>query len=122
MSWEHGAGFRITGVVTRVFNSPKGTFSALTVEVPNGRGGQKKIDMRAFQDAVDQVANLGQGQVVQVTGKVDMESLKDKQRNEVQVDGRAKWVPALTITKVEVEPSSAKPKPAASAQPAGDDW
>jgi hypothetical protein len=119
MSWEHGAGFRVTGVVTRakVF-SPK--FAVMTVEVPNGRGGQKKVDMRAFSDAIDQVQDVGQGQVVQVTGTVDMEKLTSKDRNEVKVDGFAKWVPALTIRKVEVEPSSAKPKP--SAAPTGDGW
>ncbi len=119
MSWEHGAGFRITGVVTRVFVSPKGTFASIQVECPNGRGGQKKIDLRCFSDAIDQVRNLGQGQVIQATGAVDMEKLTSKDKNEVKVDGYAKWSPALTIRKVEVEPSSAKPKPAA---PTGDGW
>ena len=40
-------------------------------------------------------------------------------KNEVKVDGYAKWFPALTIRKVEVEPASTKPKPAAKS---GDDW
>lgn len=121
MSWEHGAGFRVTGYVIRTWAAPSGKFATLVVEAPNGKGGTKKIDLRAFSDAVDQVKNLGNGQVVQVTGTVDMEKLTDKGRNEIKVDGYSKWTPALTIRNVEVEPSSAKPKPTATA-PAGDDW
>lgn len=121
MSWEHRAGFRITGYVTRVWCAPSGKFASLQVETPNGKGGTKKIDLRCFSDAIDEVRQLGNGQVVQVTGTVDMEKLTSKAKEEVKVDGYAKWSPALTIRKVEVEPASAKPIPKA-APAAGDDW
>lgn len=122
MSWEHGAGFRITGYVVRVFKAPSGKFASLTIECPNGRGGTKKIDLRAFSDAIDQVEHVGQGQVVQVTGTVDMEKLTSKDKNPVKVDGYEKWFPALTIRRLEVEPSSAKPKPAAQTTAGDDGW
>jgi hypothetical protein len=105
-----------------MFKAPSGKFAALTVECPNGRGGTKKVDLRAFSDAIDQVEHLGNGQVVQVTGTVDMEKLTGEDRNPVMVDGREKWAPALTIRKVEVEPSSAKPAPKAAPATGDDGW
>jgi len=120
MSWEHKAEGRITGVVTRVYVSPKGNFAALTIECPDGRGRPTKIDFRCFSDAFDQVKNLGQGQVVRVSFSPGMEKLTAKDKSPVMVDGREKWVPALTVRACEVEPSSAKPKPAPA--PTGDGW
>lgn len=120
MSWEHKAEGRITGVVTRIWVSPKGNFASLTIECPNGRGKLSKVDLRCFSDAIDQVKNLGQGQVVRVSFSPDMEKLTSKDKQPVKVDGFEKWVAALTVRGCEVEPSSAR---VASPSPkSGDDW
>jgi hypothetical protein len=121
MSWEHKAEGRITGVLTRIWVSSKGTFASLTVECPDGRGKQSKVDLRCFADAIDQVKNLGQGQVVRIAYQPGMEKLTSKDKTPVKIDGYEKWVAALTVRACEVEPSSAKPIPKA-APAAGDDW
>ncbi len=122
MSWEHGATGTITGVVTRLFLSPKGTFAAMTVEAPDGRGRRSKIDLRAFSDSIEQVRGVGEGQVVRVTYSPGMEKLTSKDKSPVMVDGREKWIPALTIRACEVEPASAKPAPKATLGSDTDGW
>jgi hypothetical protein len=122
MSWEHKVEGRITGVVTNVWRSPKGNFAFLTVECPNGRGGKKKTDLRCFSDALDQLSGIGNGMVVRITFSPDAEKLTAKDKSPVMVDGKEKWVTALTVRACEVEPSSAKPVPKAAPAAAGDDW
>ncbi len=130
MSWQHGAGFRVCGVVVRRFVPPSKKCAFVTVEAPGDRGTPKKIDMRTFAaDIIAEVDGLGEGQIIEVTGTIDMESLKDKAKNPVNVDGRAKWCPALTIRALKIEASSVKPKiepawddAAISGPQAKDDW
>lgn len=111
MSFEPGAGFRICGYVVRRFVPQSGKCAFLTLDVPNGRGKNAKIELRTFEhDLIVEVGALGDGQTVQVTGGIDMEALKDKARNDVKVDGRAVWKPALTIKAIKIEASSVKPK------------
>jgi len=113
-SWEKGAGFRICGHVVRVpFLARSGKFAKVTLAVPGGGRsgtGEKKIDVRAFEaDVIAEIAQLGAGMTVQITGNVDSESVKDKAGNSVKVDGYDVWVSVLTAKKVDVEGSSRKP-------------
>ncbi len=109
MSFQHGAGFRVVGAVVRKYANNRGTFAGLTLDVV-GAPRSKKIDLRAFdEDIVHQIAELGDGQTIEVTGSVDMESVKSKDKKEILVDGRAKWVTVLTVKAIKVEGSSVQP-------------
>lgn len=111
MGFEQGAGFRICGAVVRKFVPPSGKCAFLTLATP-GKKGEVKHELRAFDyDLIVEAGSLGVGQIVQCTGSVDNEPLRDKARNDVQVDGRTAWVTKLTIRAMTVEGSSAKPKP-----------
>ncbi|HEY6875577.1 MAG TPA: hypothetical protein VI384_04385 [Candidatus Dormibacteraeota bacterium] len=116
MSFQHGRGFRICGAVVRKFVAPSGKIAFLTLDV-SAPPRSTKIEMRTF-DLVEDVGCLGVGQTVEVTGSVDMEKLTSKDRNPVMVDGREKWIPALTIKKITVEGSSVRPASAATPAPA----
>lgn len=118
-----GAGFRIVGSVVRKFVAPSGKVAFLTLDV-TADGRSKKIDLRGFGDTVEEIGCLNQGALIEVTGTIDNEKLTAKDRSDVMVDGRAKWVPALTVRAVKAEASSkpaAKSPPKKPAHPAGDD-
>ena len=100
---DHGTGFRIAGIVDRVFAAQSGKFAKVTVSAPDSKGKLQKIDVVAFSDSFQQLANLGQGEEVTITGNISMEKLKDKQGNEVKVDSYAKWSPMLVAKAVKVE-------------------
>jgi len=114
MAFEQGSGFRISGSVVRKYVNPQGTFGALTVEVfVDGR--KKLLEIRAFKDTTAAFSDLVQGALVTVTGSVDSEKLTSKDKSPVVIDGREKWVSALTARKIVVaEVSKAPPKPAAA--------
>lgn len=118
-----GAGFRICGSVVRKFVAPSGKIAFLTLDVfVDGRG--KKVDMRGFSEMVEEIGTLNNGALVEVTGTIDIEKLTDKQRQPVVVDGREKWVTALTVRAVKTEGSSkapAKAAPSKQSSPAADD-
>lgn len=118
MSFHHGAGFRVCGAVVRKFVAPSGKCAFLTLDV-NAHPRSKKIEFRAFSDdMIEEIGGLGVGMTVEVTGNVDMEPVKSKDRKEVLVDGRAKWVPVLTVKALKIEGSSRQPAPRAPAEPA----
>ena len=97
-----GSGFRICGIVTRRFVIPSGACAFLGLEVPiETRSGQRKIklDLITF-DCVGDVGALGEGQTVEVTGTVSSTVAKAQDRTDVQVDGRALWIPQLVIKAV----------------------
>lgn len=100
---DHGTGFRIAGIVDRVFAAQSGKFAKVTVSAPDGKGKLQKIDVVAFSESFQQLANLGQGEEVTITGNIAMEKLTDKGRNEIKVDGYAKWSPMLVAKAVKVE-------------------
>jgi|SRR6185312_1140515 len=100
---DHGTEFRVVGIVERVFAAQSGKFAKVTVSTQDGKGKLQKVDVVAFSEAFGQLANLGQGEEVQITGNVAMEKLTDKQRNEIKVDGYAKWSPMLVAKAVKVE-------------------
>ncbi len=104
---DHGTGFRIAGIVDRVFAAQSGKFARVSVSAPDGKGKLQKIDVVAFSETFQLLANLGQGEEVTITGNIAMEKLTDKARNDVKVDGYAKWSPMLIAKTVKVE--SAKP-------------
>jgi len=132
MGFQHGAGFRICGAVVRKFVNGKHNFASLTLDVV-GAPRSKKIDLRAFdEDIVHQIGQLGAGQTIEVTGSVDVETIKAKDRKEVLVDGYSKWVSVLTARSIKVEGSSVQPRnepkreagaePPAPSAPAGGGW
>lgn len=105
---KQGAGFRICGSVVRRFVVPSGKVAFLTIDVfADGHG--KKIDLRGFKDMVEEIGSLQPGALVEVTGAVEMEKLTGRDRNPVLVDGREKWVPALTVREIKFEASSRPP-------------
>jgi hypothetical protein len=109
VSWDRGAGFRVTGAVVRKFVAQSGKVAFLTLAVP-GNKGETKIDVRSFDVLViEEIGGLGAGQTVQVTGNVDSQKLTTKAGADVMVDGYAKWVPALTVKAIKVEGSSIAP-------------
>lgn len=115
MSWERGAGFRITGAVVRKHVAQSGKVAFLTLGVP-GNKGETKIDVRSFDVLViEEIGSLGVGQTVQVTGNVESQKLTTKKGDDVLVDGYAKWVPALSVKKIDVEGSSRAPAPTGGA-------
>lgn len=116
MSNEQGTGFRICGMVEKVFAAPSGKFCKVTISCLNARDALQKVDVVAFSDGFAMLSKLGQGETVQVTGNVAMEKLTDKARAEVKIDGYAKWVPMLVAKGVKVIQSVA---PAGGAEPAG---
>lgn len=112
---KQGAGFRICGSVVRRFVVPSGKVAFLTLDVfTDGHG--KKIDLRGFKEMVEEIGTLQPGALVEVTGAVEMEKVTGRDRNPVIVDGREKWVPALTVRAIKLEASS---RPEASRAPAG---
>jgi len=116
MSFQHGAGFRIVGAIVRKFVNDKGTFGAMTLDVV-AEPRAKKIEVRAFDAGViEEIGGLGAGQTIEVTGSVDVETVKGKDRKEVIVDGRSKWVAVLTDRAIKVEGASAQPRSAAAEQ------
>lgn len=117
MTQQHGAGFRVSGLVNRVYVNDKGTFAALTVQVEQS-GRRKLLDVRGFDAPVTSaISRLTNGDTVEVTGSVDTEPLKDKGKNEIAVDGRPCWVVKLTAKAVKVT----APKAAPEENPHGDD-
>lgn len=110
MSMQHGSGFRICGVVLRKFTNSAGTFAALDLSVDAGGRTTKIEGLKGFDEiVVNEIAQLVEGAVVEVTGAIGMEGLKNKDKTEVKRDGRNAWAPLLTIKKIKVEASSVKP-------------
>ena len=109
----HGAGCRIAGRVKRkAFVVPSGKVAFLTIEVDYERDGvikKKSIEMKTF-DCVVEVGSLREGDEVEVTGSVDSEQPKNKDRTPVQMNGRDMWCPSLTIRVVKGAPPP-PPKP-----------
>jgi hypothetical protein len=113
MSFRAGCGFRIVGHVVRRWVNPAGTFATLVLAVP-GENGERKIDLRAFRETVQAVADLGAGMTVEALGTVEVEALKNKAKEDVKVDGYVCWVAKLTVRTINVEGSSVKPAAAAT--------
>lgn len=108
-NFEPRRSFEHCGYVVRKWVSDKGTFASVVLDIPGERGAAK-IDYRCFADGpLDQIRNLQGGQKVVVSGSIDMECLRGKDKKDVKVDGYNKWIPCLTIRTMEVETSSAMP-------------
>jgi len=109
-----GSGFRVCGTVLRkrIPDSRKIAFLTLNVERPRS---SVKLDMRTFdRGLIDDIGSLADGQLVEVTGAVDIEPLKDRSGHEVKVDGYNRWFPALTIKVLRIHGAS---RPAAPSEP-----
>lgn len=115
MSFPHGAGFRVCGAVVRRNVVPSGKCAFLTLDV-NMHPRARKIEFKAFAaETIEEIGGLGAGQTVEVTGQIDMETIKSRDRKDVTVDGRAKWVPALIVKAIKIEGSSVRPASSPSA-------
>lgn len=109
MSFHQGCGFRACGAVVRKSVVPSGKCAFLTLEVPGERRTQK-IEFKAFSDEmIEEIGCLGVGQIVEVTGGIDVGALRGKDRQDVLVDGRPKWVPSLVVKTIKIEGSSVAP-------------
>lgn len=110
-NFQHGAGFRIAGSLVRKWVAQSFKVARVTVAVDHEKG-TKKIDLVSFApDVIEEIAALRDGALFEVTGRVDMEKLKDKQGNEVKIDGYAKWVPSLSVQVIKVQGASKAPAP-----------
>jgi len=99
---EHGR-FSIAGAVTSKFANDKGTFARIGICIPDGKR-RRYVDVKAFAArVVASIARLSDGDMVSVAGDVQSEKLTDKTKQEVQVDGRAVWVPSLVATEIKLE-------------------
>lgn len=117
-NFTQGSGFRICGTVvrTRIPESRKVAFLTLDVARPRS---SVKLDMRTFdRGIIDDIAVLVAAQLVEVTGTIDIEPLKDRAGNEVKVDRYNKWFPALTI-KVLREAVPSRPASPTEPEPSG---
>jgi len=109
---EHGR-FSITGAVTRKYANDKGTFARLGLSVSDGQR-KRNVDVKAFAvRVVASIARLSDGDIVSVAGDVKSEKLTDKTKQEVQVDGRAVWVPSLVATEIKLEAQQQQQPPPA---------
>jgi hypothetical protein len=106
----HGAGFRIAGRVKRKFVATSGKVAFLTLEI-DFDGKHKSIDLKAFGDQVVEVGSLREHDDVEVTGSVDAEQPKNKDKSAVQKDGRDFWCPSLTIKVVKAAKREKPPEP-----------
>ncbi len=98
---QEGAGVRITGIVERVFTPPSRKCSFLTLSFPGEKPGKRtKVELVAFGEQIEPVAALGQGETTTVTAGLSNKLLTNKQRVDVQVDGRSVWVLQLVIRTV----------------------
>lgn len=104
---KQGLGFRATGVLQRAFVPASGKCCFVTLEAHIGEK-TRKHELRAFDaPVVSQLSSIASGSIVTLTGVIDCEPHKDKQRADVQVDGRVLWVEKLTIKAVKVERANA---------------
>lgn len=109
MAMQQGAGFRVVGSVVRKFVVNSGKVAFLTLDVTTANK-SRKHDFKTF-DCVDDVASLADGAIVEVTGNLDVEKLTAKDRSDVMVDGRTKWIPSLVIKAIKTEGLSVAAKP-----------
>ncbi len=98
-----GSGFRICGAVLRQRVSQSRKVAFLTIEVARQRS-TVKLDVRTFsRSMIGEIEALGVGELVQVTGSIDIEAIRDRQGHDVKVDGYVKWVPVLTVKELKVQ-------------------
>lgn len=117
--FTQGSGFRICGTVLRKRIPDSRKIAFLTLNVERQRS-SVKLDMRTFdRGLIDDIGALADGQLVEVTGAIDIEPLKDRAGHEVKVDGYNKWSPALTVKVLRVHEASRSPGPVNQPDPSG---
>lgn len=115
MSWERGAKFRVIGYVERSFVPPSGKCAFVTLAVP-GRNKDQKLEFVAFDhDAIVACGALGKGQTVQIRGNIGSQALKNKAKQDVEVDGRTVWTSRLEAVTIDVQGEKSKPAPTGTA-------
>lgn len=107
---DEGGIWRVKGYVTRKFTMKSGTFGVLTVEYMGDRGRKSTQEAFAFDSAVvAKIAAIGEGEGVDMRGTLMREALKDKAKNDIEVDGRKVWITKLRLLAVEVMQRKAAP-------------
>lgn len=109
--------FQEKGTVVRMFVAKSGKFARLTLDIPNDRG-SIKIPFVTF-DCTSDFAPLRKGDEVELSGRIGIEKLTDKNRRDVQVDGYTHWQPQLVVTSV--KPSKVAPAKPDNALSGSDD-
>jgi len=117
--------FRIVGSIKNKYCAPSGKFGRLSIETSiNGR--RATNDVKFFDgNLIRQIETCGAGEFVRVEGRLGSESLKDKEGNAVQVNGRAVWMTTLVGDKIESATPAGRAKPKKQAPPVDDnmpDW
>lgn len=131
-----GGGVRITGLIEKVFTPQSGKCCFVTISFPGERA-RTKVELVAFGEQIGPTKALGVGETATITAGLGMKKLTNKNREDVQVDGRGVWTIQLVVRTVKTEPQAEKgptaweqEAPAAAKKPdtlpgdviAGDDW
>lgn len=106
---KEGCGVRIVGIVERKFVPPSGKCAFMTISWLGEKAKRIKMEMVAFGDNIVAVGGLGVGETIQVLATLDTKPLKNKAREDVQVDGRTAWVPQVIVRTIQQE-AKAPPK------------
>jgi len=117
--------FRIVGSIKNKHCAPSGKFGRLSIETSiNGR--RAINDVKFFDgNLIRQIETCGAGEFERVEGRLGSESLKDKEGNAVQVNGRGVWMTTLVGDKIESATPSGRAEPKKQAPPVDDnipDW
>jgi hypothetical protein len=104
--------FTETGKVVRKFVANSGNFASVTLDIENN-GRHAKIQFVSFDCARD-FGNLKEGDEVTLKGRVGIQKLTTKAKEDVIVDGYAAWVPQLVVTEVVTTEGSGQVKSAPS--------
>lgn len=106
------------GAVKRQWVANSGKFATLTLHIVED-GRQRYIEMRAFREQVEAVKGVEVGQVIKVKANVETETLTNKAKEKIKVDGYPVNKAVFTITSIEQTTEAVREfEPPAQARPA----
>lgn len=89
--------------VIRTYVADSKKIGRVDVELQPGSGREfgAKLSAKSFSASViGLIGELKVGQYVQLSGTIGSECVKDRAKNDVQVDGYKLWIPALNVTEI----------------------
>ena len=106
---KEGGIWRVRGYLTRKFVTKTKSCAFVTMEYAE-RGRKAIQEAVAFDPAlIDRVDRLGNGECIDARGELMREALKDKDKRDVEVDGRKVWITKLRLLGIEVIERPAPP-------------
>ena len=114
------AEFSIIGAMTYKYVAPGNNFAAFKIEVKR-EGRRTLLDCKSFDTGVcNYLRDIGVGEGIEVTGDLGSETLKNKAKLDVQVDGYSVWQPMLKVTSI-LKPDQGEQAKAPKSDPMNDD-